>query len=179
VGTESRAVTAIDADAPVATQLQGRDRFRHVLSHVPTGVVVVAGHDGTAPAGLAIGSFTSISLDPPLVGFYPDRASTSWPVIRRAGRFCVNVLAAHQAGICRRFARSGGDKFMGITWRPAAQSGGPILDGVVAWIDCELEREIELGDHSLVVGRVLDLGLERPAPPLIFLRGGHPALARP
>jgi flavin reductase (DIM6/NTAB) family NADH-FMN oxidoreductase RutF len=173
-------VTALgNAGAQLATQPAGRDRFRHVLSHVPTGVVVVAGHDGSAPAGLAIGSFTSISLDPPLVGFYPDRASTSWPPIRRSGGFCVNVLAAHQAGLCRRFARSGGDKFVGITWRPAARSGAPILDGVVAWIDCELEREVELGDHSLVVGRVLDLGIERPGAPLIFLRGGHPALARP
>ncbi len=153
-----------------------RDRFRFVLSHVPTGVVIVTGHHAGAPAGLAIGSFTSISLTPPLVGFYPDRASTSWPQIRRAGGFCVNVLAADQAEVCRRFSRSGGDKFAGLRWRAAPHTGAPILDGVLGWVDCDLERETEIGDHSLVVGTVLELAVERDAPPLIFLRGGHPVL---
>jgi flavin reductase (DIM6/NTAB) family NADH-FMN oxidoreductase RutF len=153
-----------------------RDRFRFVLSHVPTGVVIITGHHAGAPAGLAIGSFTSISLAPPLVGFYPDRASTSWPPIRRAGGFCVNVLAADQAEVCRRFSRSGGDKFAGLRWRSAPHTGAPILDGVLGWIDCDLERETEIGDHSLVVGEVLELAVERDVPPLIFLRGGHPVL---
>jgi flavin reductase (DIM6/NTAB) family NADH-FMN oxidoreductase RutF len=153
------------------------DRFRFVLSHVPTGVVIITGADVDGPAGLAIGSFTSISLDPPLVGFYPDRASTSWPAIRRAGAFCVNVLAEDQADLCRRFARSGGDKFAGLGWRTAPVSDAPILDGVLAWIDCRLERETEIGDHSLVVGSVVDLTVERDARPLIFFQGGHPTLS--
>src|SRR4051812_31399895 len=100
------------------------DKFRHVLSHVPTSVVVVTGlrEDGT-PAGMAIGSFTSISLDPQLVGFYPTHTSTSWPPIREAGRFCVNVLAQGQNALAGQFARSGTDKFQGLTTRPAPFSG--------------------------------------------------------
>jgi flavin reductase (DIM6/NTAB) family NADH-FMN oxidoreductase RutF len=179
VGARGRALTD-DADAQVAGQLLSpdRDRFRFVLSHVPTGVVVVTGTGEHGPVGLAIGSFTSISLDPPLVGFYPDRASTSWPPIRAAGAFCVNVLAADQAELCRRFARSGGDKFAGLRWRAAPGSGAPILGDVLAWVDCDLERETQIGDHSLVVGAVRELTVERDAAPLIFFQGGHPDLAR-
>jgi 3-hydroxy-9,10-secoandrosta-1,3,5(10)-triene-9,17-dione monooxygenase reductase component len=150
--------------------------FRYVLSHFPTGVVVVAGHGPEGPTGLAVGSFSSISLDPPLVGFYLDRASTSWPLVRLAGRFCVNVLAHDQVELCRRFARSGGDKFAGVDWHPSPGSGVPVLDGVVAWVDCELEREIRLGDHELVVGAAAELGVERTDAPLIFLRGEFAAL---
>lgn len=153
------------------------DKFRHVLSHVPTSVVVVTGltADGDR-AGMAIGSFTSISLDPQLVGFYPTHASTSWPVIRDAGRFCVNVLAQGQTAMAGRFARSGGDKFEGLATSPAPHSGAPILDGIVAWIDCELDREIELGDHFLVVGRVIDLDVQNTDHPMVFSRGAYPVL---
>jgi flavin reductase (DIM6/NTAB) family NADH-FMN oxidoreductase RutF len=150
--------------------------FRHVLSHVPTSVVVVTGTTPAGPAGLAVGSFTSISLEPQLVGFYPARTSTSWPAIRDAGRFCVNVLAQGQDEVVARFARRGGDKFQGLPTRAAPFSGAPILDGIVAWIDCELEREIELGDHALVVGSVIDLGVTQSDHPLVFSRGAYPVL---
>jgi flavin reductase (DIM6/NTAB) family NADH-FMN oxidoreductase RutF len=153
------------------------DKFRHVLSHVPTSVVVVTGmKDDATPAGMAIGSFTSISLDPQLVGFYPTHTSTSWPVIRQAGRFCVNVLAQGQNALAGQFAKSGGDKFQGLTTTPAPFSGAPILEGIVAWIDCELEREIELGDHYLVVGRVIDLDVAQSDHPMVFSRGAYPVL---
>lgn len=153
------------------------EKFRHVLSHVPTSVVVVTGvrSDGRH-AGMAIGSFTSISLDPQLVGFYPARTSTSWPPIRESGRFCVNVLAQGQNDLAARFARRGGDKFAGLDFTTADHSGAAILEGIVAWIDCELEREIELGDHSLVVGRVLDLGVPQSEHPMVFSRGSYPVL---
>lgn len=153
------------------------EKFRHVLSHVPTSVVVVTGvrEDGT-PAGMAVGSFTSISLDPQLVGFYPANSSTSWPPIRRDGRFCVNVLAQGQTELAARFARRGGDKFEGLEFKTAEYSGGAILPGVVAWIDCQLEREIELGDHSLVVGQVIDLCVAQSEHPMVFSRGSYPVL---
>lgn len=173
MGARGRALTQI---ADSLAHRHGPQQFRFVLSHVPTGVVVVTGRRPSGPVGLAIGSFTSISLDPPLVGFYPDRSSTSWPPIRSSGSFCVNVLADDQAELCRRFARSGGDKFEALRWRPAPGSGAPILEGVLAWIDCDLERETEIGDHSLVVGSVRALTVERDAHPLVFFRGGHPTL---
>jgi flavin reductase (DIM6/NTAB) family NADH-FMN oxidoreductase RutF len=147
-------------------------RFRQVLGHFPTGVVVVAAVDDGEPVGLAIGSFASVSLDPPLVGFFPDRSSTSWPRIEKAGSFAVNILGEHQEDICRTFASKGGDKFSGIGWKPG-HSGSPIIDGVVAWIDCEVGQVVEAGDHFFVTGKVLDLDVAAEAGPLLFFRGGY------
>jgi flavin reductase (DIM6/NTAB) family NADH-FMN oxidoreductase RutF len=152
-------VTAIDAQA-----------YRRTLGNYPTGVVIVTGHDGGGPVGLAIGSFSSVSLDPPLVGFLPDRGSSSWPRIEGSGAFCVNVLAADQLDVCLAFAARGGDKYQEIDWRPGA-TGSPVIDGVVAWIDCTIERVEDTGDHWFVLGRVHDLGVEREGRPLVFFRG--------
>lgn len=147
--------------------------FREVLGHFPTGVVVVTAvaPDGT-PVGMAVGSFSSVSIDPPMVVFYPDKRSRSWPLIRAAGSFCVNVLGADQEVVCRTFAASGTDKFRDVTWRPAG-SGAPVLDQVLAWIDCDLEAVHEAGDHDLVLGRVRALGVEHRSLPLVFFRGGY------
>jgi flavin reductase (DIM6/NTAB) family NADH-FMN oxidoreductase RutF len=161
-----------------ATSLQQTEEFRKVLSHYPTGVVLVTGTTPTGPVGLAVGSFASVSLNPRMVGFFVDIGSTSWPPIRETGRFAINVLAFDQRDVCVAFARSGGDKFSGHKWRPAA-SGSPILDGVVAWIDCELERVVEAGDHWFVLGRVVELASERDQLPLIFHRGAFPGLNLP
>lgn len=148
-------------------------RFRQVLGHYPTGVVVVTAvdPDGVA-AGMAVGSFTSVSLDPPLVAFFPDKTSTSWPRIQAAGRFCANILGSDQEAVCRTFAVKGGDKFAELSWHPA-RSGAPILDGVVAWIDCDIDSVQEAGDHYLVIGRVRTLDVADPSLPLLFFQGGY------
>ncbi|HTF50334.1 MAG TPA: flavin reductase [Pseudonocardia sp.] len=147
--------------------------FRRVLGHFPTGVVVITAVDAAGwPAGMAVGSFTSVSLDPPLVGFLPDRCSTSFPRIRTAASFCVNVLAADQREVCQRFASRGGDKFAGLDWAPTA-SGAPRLAGVAAWIDCGLVSVSEAGDHYFVLGRVRELDARVDATPLVFHRGGY------
>lgn len=148
-------------------------RFREVLGSYPTGVTVVTaiGEDGR-PAGMAVGSFTSVSLDPPLVAFLPDRSSTSFPKIRTARSFCVNVLAADQESVCRAFATRGGDKFAGVSWQPAA-SGAPRLDGVAAWIDCDFESIQDAGDHYIVLGRVRELNSAAERLPLVFFQGGY------
>ena len=162
------------ADRAVAA-LDTRE-FRRVLGHFPTGVVVITGMDGDEPAGLAVNSFSSVSLDPPLVGFFASRTSTSWPRIAPGGRFCVNVLAERQQELCRVFAAPGGDKFAGIGWR-RSPGGCPVMDGVIAWIDCTVHQTVPAGDHILVLGRVSQFRLEEAEPPLLFLRGGHPRLA--
>jgi len=147
--------------------------FRTVLGQYPTGVcVVTAVHPEAGPAGMVIGSFTSVSLDPPMVAFFPDKSSTSWPKVERAGSFCVNILGADQESVCRRFAAKGGDKFSGQEFRRAG-SGSPILHGCVAWIDCDIAAIQEAGDHFIVLGRVRDLQLERPRLPLLFFQGGY------
>ncbi|MEQ1786597.1 MAG: flavin reductase family protein [Acidimicrobiales bacterium] len=136
-------------------------KFRQVLGHFPTGVTVVTAAPDTGPVGLAVGSFASVSLDPPLVAFFPDKGSSSWPKIEAAGSFCVNILGEQQEEVCRRFASKGDDKFAGLGWRPAA-SGAPLLDGVLAWIDCDIDSVVEAGDHYCVMGG-----------PLLFFRGGY------
>jgi len=148
-------------------------RFRQVLGRYPTGVCVVTARepDGTR-LGFAVGSFTSVSLSPPLVGFFPDRSSTSWPRIRAVGSFCVNVLSADQEDLCRRFARRQDDKFDGLS-HGESPSGAPLLDGVLAWVDCVLESEAVAGDHFAVVGRVEALDSTGAEPPLVFFGGGY------
>ncbi|GAA1268716.1 flavin reductase family protein [Pseudonocardia aurantiaca] len=147
--------------------------FRRVLGHYPTGVTIVTAIDANGePAGMAVGSFTSVSLEPPLVAFLPAKSSTSFPRIRTAGSFCVNVLGAHQEELCHAFAARGGDKFAGVAWSPAP-SGAPRLHGVAAWIDCDVESITPAGDHYLVVGRVRHLDGTGDALPLVFYRGGY------
>jgi 3-hydroxy-9,10-secoandrosta-1,3,5(10)-triene-9,17-dione monooxygenase reductase component len=156
--------------------------FRRVLGHYPTGVCVVTAiePDGHA-AGMIVGSFTSVSLDPPLVAFFPDKSSTTWPRIARAGRFCVNVLASDQQNLCRRFSAKSDDKFSGLSHR-LSSNGSPVLDDVVAWIDCTLDAVHEAGDHFIVLGRVSELDIARADAPLLFFRGEYgsfaPLLAR-
>ncbi|WP_028925193.1 flavin reductase [Pseudonocardia acaciae] len=155
-----------------AASIDGQ-RFRRVLGNYPTGVTVVTaiGDDGN-PAGMAVGSFTSVSLDPPLVAFLPTKSSTSFPKIRTASSFCVNVLAADQEPLSRGFAARGGDKFAGVSWS-RTPSGAPRLDGAAAWIDCEFESVQEAGDHYLVIGRVRHLDSDGERLPLVFFQGGY------
>jgi len=151
-------------------------KFRQVLGHFPTGVTVITAMapDGT-PVGFTIGSFTSVSLDPPLVGFLPMVNSERWTAINACGSFCVNVLGAHQAELCWRFAKSSIDQpFEGVAWQPAAVTGSPVIDGAIATIDCTIEGVVDAGDHHFVLGRVVDLqhaGPENEPNPLLFFRG--------
>lgn len=151
-------------------------RFRQVLGHFPTGVCIVASVHDDHPVGLAIGSFFSLSLDPALVGFCAARTSSTWPKVREAGRFCVNVLGDDQEHVSRVFATRDADKFAQIAWEPTA-SGQPKIDGSVAWIDCNLDAVHDGGDHEIAIGAVQDLGVESESNPLVFFRGGYHNLA--
>ena len=115
-------------------------------------------------------SVVSLSLEPPLVLFCPAKASTSWPRIREAGHFCINILAADQAALSAAFARSGGDKFVGVEWTPGV-TGAPVLAGTLAHVECTLEAVHDGGDHDIAVGAVVDLSVRRDAKPLVFFRG--------
>lgn len=150
-------------------------RFRQVLGHFPTGVTVITSQANGTPLGLAVGSFFSVSLDPPMVGFCAAERSTSWPKIRETGQFCANVLARDQEAICRVFASSGGDKFKGLGWRPSS-SGSPVLTDVLAWVDCTIDDVHRAGDHWLVIGQVRELEVPREDAPLVFFRGGYTQL---
>lgn len=150
--------------------------FRQVLGHFPTGVTVVAGMDGDEPVGLAVGSFFSISIEPALVGFCVGKSSNSWSRMGSSGSFCVNILGDDQEDVCRVFAASGNDKFASIGWRPA-ETGSPLIDGALAWIDCDLEAVHDGGDHHIVVGAVQRLDIGHEGEPLVSFRGGYANLA--
>ena len=154
------------------------DEFRRVLGHLPTGACIVAGLDSHGrPAGLAVGSFTSVSLDPPLVSILVATSSTSWPALRSWGGATVSVLSHDQQDLCRSFAISGADKFVDVPWTPAPRTGAPRIAGAHAWIDIELKREVALGDHLLVVGQPTTLNTSGSPSPLVFYRGGYHRLA--
>lgn len=150
--------------------------FRQVLGHYPTGVTVVTATkaDGT-PVGFTIGSFTSVSLDPPLVGFLPMSDSARWKDIEATGSFCVNVLGHEQGDLCWQFAKSSIDApFEGVAWHPSPITGSPVIDGAIAWIDCSIEQVVEAGDHQFVMGRVVELEAssdDGEPLPLLFYRG--------
>lgn len=149
-------------------------QFRGVLGNYPTGVCIITAFDPeTGPIGMTVGSFTSVSLDPALVAFLPIRESGTYQRIRSIGKFCVNVLGSDQDELCRLFARRGADKFADVGWSPAG-SGAPILDGAIAWIDCDLSATHEAGDHDIVIGAVQELSAAgQPSPPLLFFQGGY------
>lgn len=145
-------------------------RFREVLGHFATGVTVVTALEDGLPVGFTCQAFSSLSLDPPMVVIAPAKSSTSWPRMVAAGAFCINIIGEHQEALCRNFAVSGGDKFAGVGWHTGA-GGTPVLDGVLAWIECRLGIVHDAGDHELVTGHVIDLGVSDGSP-LLFYRGG-------
>ncbi len=151
---------------PPATEM------RRVLGHFCTGIAVITAHDGQRPVGFTCQSVTSVSLDPPYISFCPANTSTSWPLIRSIGAFCVNVLAEDQVDVCARFATRGGDKFAGTYWRTGS-NGAPTLDGTLASIEAEHEFEHVAGDHTIVVARVTALWAHEERNPLLFYRGGY------
>jgi flavin reductase (DIM6/NTAB) family NADH-FMN oxidoreductase RutF len=141
--------------------------LRRVFGAFPTGVTAIAAFVDGAPTGLAASSFTSVSLEPPLVSVCIARTSTTWPVLRRAVRLGVSVLGAHQEQLGRQLSARTGDRFAGASWR-ASNGGEIVLDGASAWLDCSIEREIPAGDHDIVLLRVHDLDADRSVPPLVF-----------
>jgi 3-hydroxy-9,10-secoandrosta-1,3,5(10)-triene-9,17-dione monooxygenase reductase component len=148
------------------------NEFRQVLGHYPTGVCIVTTMYEGQPTGMTVGSFTSVSLNPPLVAFFPDKKSTSWPKIAAAAEFCINILSEHQQDLCRAFSMKSETKFESVSYRMSA-SGLPIIDEVVAWIDCHTYAVHEAGDHYIVIGHVRSLALEQPYIPLLFYRGKY------
>ena len=166
----------VTADRPAvaaADHARATKDFRRVLGHLPTGVVVVSARTPAGPIGMAVNSITSVSLEPRLVSICAARTSSTWPQLRRAGRFCISILADHHEGASRQFAAPGVDRFAGLTWHD--RPGGPALDDAVAWLDCEPYAEYAAGDHTIAVVSVVDLAAVDDRRALVFFRGqyGH------
>lgn len=173
------------ANAQIAAETQGTSPenaawFRYVLGQYPTGVTLItATSDADEAAGMVVGTFSSVSLEPPLVAFMPDVRSTSWPKIRESGSFCANILTAGQQDVCRAFSRKAEDRFSASEWAETP-SGSPRLVDAAAWVDCEIVDVIRAGDHDIVIGRVNALGVGASKElPLLFLRGGYGSFSIP
>ncbi len=147
-------------------------KFRDVLSQYGSGVTVVTTLSGGEPVGMTCQSFTSVSLDPPLVAFLPTKQSRAFAAIQRAGHFCVNFLAADQVAISNVMASRAEDKFAGISWTES-KGGSALLDGVVGYVDCTVHAVYEAGDHYVVIGKVVDLDVASQDDPLLFFRGKY------
>lgn len=152
-------------------------KFRDVLGTFASGITVITTTSNGVPVGMTCQSFSSVSLDPPLVLFVPARSSRAWPVIQRTGRFCVNVLAADQEHVSAQMASKGADKFAGIGWHPSEVTGLPVVEGSLAHLDCTIHAVHEGGDHYVVIGRVEHLEVSDPAnavtEPLLYFRGRY------
>jgi 3-hydroxy-9,10-secoandrosta-1,3,5(10)-triene-9,17-dione monooxygenase reductase component len=146
--------------------------YRTVLGHFATGVTIVTALDGDEPVGMACNSFTSVSLDPPLVLWCAAKSSATWPRMQGAQNFAVNVLDEDGEAMSRVFATKGVDRFEAVTHHRGA-TGAPILADALAYIDCVTEAEHDAGDHVIVVGRVVELGYATEGKPLLFYRGGY------
>ncbi|SLJ96778.1 flavin reductase family protein [Arthrobacter sp. P2b] len=158
-----------------ATSDLAHRRLRDVFGSFATGLTVITSATKDGPAGFTCQSFASLSLDPALVTFSPARTSSTWPALRKAGSFTVNILPAEHQHLAGQFARSGSDKFAGVGYTPSPL-GNPILDDALAWIDCELHAEYDGGDHTIVVGAVRHLSARQDAEPLLFFKGRYAAL---
>lgn len=160
--------TALDPSRPTD--------FRGLLGSFATGLTIVTAQTAEGPVGFTCQSFSSLSLDPPLITICPSRTSSTWPRIAPGGRFCVNVLSAAQESLSNRFATSGIDKYADVTWHPSP-SGDPILEDSLAWLDCRVEHVHEGGDHHIVLGRVGAMGCADRGEPLLFHRGRYASLS--
>ena len=147
--------------------------YRTVLGHFATGVVIVTAIEDGEPVGMACNSFTSVSLEPPLVLFCAAKSSSTWPRVQSAGKWAANFLDDAGEEVCRLFAQKGADRFSRISYT-TGRTGAPILEDALAFVDCETLVEHDAGDHLIVVGRVVELGYQAEGKkPLLFYRGGY------
>ncbi|WP_346007865.1 flavin reductase family protein [Janibacter terrae] len=153
--------------------------FREVMGHYPTGVVVVTGAhpDGEALA-MIVGTFTSASMEPPLVAFLPMRSSRTFQRLSECESLCINVLTDGQEALGRTIASRSEDKLEGIDWSPCS-SGAPMLHGSLAWLDVHVDQIIEAGDHLIALCAIDDMAVNNPKAPLIFFQGGYGGFAVP
>ena len=151
-------------------------KYRDTIGRFATGVTVVTMDDGASPRGMTANAIASVSLEPTLLLVCVERSVRAHAQLEAAGAFAVNILAADQVEVSRRFARSGVQGMEGVAWRTAT-TGAPIIEGVLAWLDCRLEQRLDGGDHSIFLGRVVDLDTPRPeAAPLLFWHSRYYAL---
>lgn len=154
--------------------------FREALGHYASGITVITSHIDGEPIGFTCQSFYSVSMNPPLVSFSVMASSASYPKIRQAGRFAVNILSGAQVRISNQFARRGTDKWHDVDWQ-VSPLGNPIIAGSLHWLDCDIHAEHAAGDHLIVIGEVKALNLQEAeaTQPLLYFKGQYCNIAAP
>jgi flavin reductase (DIM6/NTAB) family NADH-FMN oxidoreductase RutF len=167
----SQSVEAVTGPAPAGIDAAA---FKAVLARFASGVAVITTTSDAVPVGFTVSSFTSVSLAPPLVGFCIAETASNWPAIRRADGFVVHILGAHQHELSVLFARSGADRFGPSTRWTASAAGMPVLEDVLAHLECEIVSRVPAGDHHIVLGRPMAGGHHAMDPsPLLYFRGSY------
>jgi len=149
--------------APVSSE-----EFRRACGRFATGVTIATVLDAEGlPHGLTVSSFTSVSLVPPLISFCLGQAVALIDLFRAANFFGINVLSENQQSLSERFARKGHDRFQGVAWT-RGENGAPLIDGVLAAIECQVDQRIPAGDHDIFVGRMVATRVQEGSPLLHF-----------
>ncbi|MEU3509697.1 flavin reductase family protein [Streptomyces longwoodensis] len=142
-------------------------QLRQAFGCFPSGVTALCAYRDGEPIGLAASSFTSVSMEPPLVSVCLQHTSTTWPKLREQPRLGLSVLAEGQDEICARLARKEGDRFAGTEWF-ASESGSVFVEGATLWLDCTIHEEVTSGDHDIVLLRIQGLSAVPDTSPLVF-----------
>ena len=149
--------------------------LRRVMGHFATGVTVITTNDQDGnPNGLTANAFMSLSLDPPLVLISVDKGAQCYACFNLQNGFTVNFLSEDQEEVSRRFATKGIDKFAGLRWH-AGENGGAILDAALGYVECKITQCYDGGDHTIVVGEVINANAI-DGRPLLFFKGKYQRL---
>lgn len=142
------------------------------MGHFATGVTVITTKDREGnPFGLTANAFTSLSLDPPLVLVCVDKTVQCYSCFEESKVFTVNLLSEDQEDLSRRFATKGIEKFAGLKWREGI-NGAALLDGAIGYVQCKLVRSYEGGDHTIIIGEILNASASGDRP-LLFFKGRY------
>jgi len=142
-------------------------RLRKAFGRFPTGVTAICVVVDGEPVGFAASSFNTVSADPPLVSLCVQTGSATWPQVRASERIGVSIFAHDQSLLCRQMAAKTGDRFAGAAWSEG-EGGSLLIGGAAAWLECSIEFEQTVGDHEVVILRVLRLGIDGEKQPLVF-----------
>lgn len=147
-----------------------QDMFRQIMGNYPTGVTVVTTttEDGE-PVGLTVNSFASVSLDPLMLLWSIGHGVTSLKAFTEGGKFAVHVLAGEQQQLCNTFASKVEDRFAECQWR-FSENGLPIIEGAVGVFECKTFKAVEAGDHTVLIGEVVDLQINEEKEPMLYHR---------
>ena len=150
--------------------------FRDALGNFPTGVAVITALGGQAHIGITVNSFTSVSLDPPLVSVCVQHTSSTWPRLSACDRLGLSVLSRGQDRLCRQLAARIEDRFADVDWT-ATSSGAVLIPNAAAWLECSIHEVVPAGDHDMALLNVEAIQVYPDVAPLVFHASGFHTLA--